>query len=101
MIRALAQVVQPLLVNAAIKFVSSYGLGSSPEPSQWGWALAGVFALVFLALSSATSLYFYSIARTGGYIRGALIEAMFRKALVLRAESVTEATGGDPMNLMR
>ncbi|KAJ7896018.1 P-loop containing nucleoside triphosphate hydrolase protein [Mycena olivaceomarginata] len=100
MIRALAQVVQPLLVNAAIKFVSSYGLGSSPEPSQWGWALAGVFALVFLALSSATSLYFYSIARTGGYIRGALIEAMFRKALVLRAESVTEATGGDPMNLM-
>ncbi|KAJ7179600.1 P-loop containing nucleoside triphosphate hydrolase protein [Mycena filopes] len=100
MIRALAQVVQPLLVNAAIKFVSSYALGSKPQPSQWGWALAGTFALVFLALSGATSLYFYSIAKTGGYIRGALIEAMFRKALVLRADSVTDATGGDPMNLM-
>ncbi|KAJ6543922.1 P-loop containing nucleoside triphosphate hydrolase protein [Mycena capillaripes] len=100
MIRALAQVVQPLLVNAAIKFVSSYGLGSTPQPSQWGWALAGMFALVFLALSGATSLYFYSIAKTGGYIRGALIEAMFRKALVLRADSVVDATGGDPMNLM-
>ncbi|KAF7330867.1 P-loop containing nucleoside triphosphate hydrolase protein [Mycena venus] len=100
MTRALAQVVQPLLVNAAIKFVSSYALGSRPEPSQWGWALAGVFALIFLALSGATSLYFYSVAKTGGYIRGALIEAMFRKALVLRADSVTEATGGDPMNLM-
>ncbi|KAF8211651.1 P-loop containing nucleoside triphosphate hydrolase protein [Mycena galopus ATCC 62051] len=100
MIRALAQVVQPLLVNAAIKFVSSYTLGSRPEPSQWGWALAGVFALVFLALSGSTSLYFYSIARTGGYIRGALIEAMFRKSLVLRADVVTDATGGDPMNLM-
>ncbi|KAJ7047849.1 P-loop containing nucleoside triphosphate hydrolase protein [Mycena alexandri] len=100
MIRALAQVVQPLLVNAAIKFVSSYALGSTPQPSQWGWALAGTFALVFLALSGATSLYFYSIAKTGGYIRGALIEAMFRKALVLRADSVTDATGGDPLNLM-
>ncbi|KAJ7762735.1 P-loop containing nucleoside triphosphate hydrolase protein [Mycena maculata] len=100
MIRALAQVVQPLLVNAAINFVSSYALGSVPEPSQWGWALAGMFALVFLALSGATSLYFYSIAKTGGYIRGALIEAMFRKALVLRADVVTDATGGDPMNLM-
>ncbi|KAJ7727914.1 P-loop containing nucleoside triphosphate hydrolase protein [Mycena metata] len=99
-IRALAQVVQPLLVNAAIKFVSSYALGSTPEPSQWGWALAGTFTLVFLALSGATSLYFYSIAKTGGYIRGALIEAMFRKALVLRADSVTDATGGDPLNLM-
>jgi hypothetical protein len=60
-----------------------------------------MFALMFLALSGATSLYFYSIAQTGGYIRGALIEAMFRKALVLRADSVADATGGDPMNLMR
>ncbi|KAJ7667519.1 P-loop containing nucleoside triphosphate hydrolase protein [Mycena polygramma] len=87
-IRALAQVVQPLLVNAAIKFVSSYGPGSEPQPSQRGWALAGMFALVFLALSGATSLYFYSIAKTG------------RKALVIRADSVVDATGGDPMNLM-
>lgn len=101
MIRALGQIVQPLLVNATIKFVSSYELGSTPQPSQWGWALAGMFALVFLALSGATSLYFYSIAKIGGYIRGALIEAIFRKALVLRADSVVDATGGDPMNLMR
>ncbi|KAJ6612168.1 P-loop containing nucleoside triphosphate hydrolase protein [Mycena sp. CBHHK59/15] len=99
-IRALSQVVQPLLVNAAIKFVSSYTLNARPEPGQWGWALAGMFALVFLGLSGATSLYFYSIARTGAYIRGALIEAMFRKALVLRLDKVTDATGGDPMNLM-
>ncbi|KAJ7499429.1 P-loop containing nucleoside triphosphate hydrolase protein [Mycena latifolia] len=100
MIRALAQVVQPLLLNAAIKFVSSYVRGSMPQPDQWGWALAGMFALVFLALSGATSLYFYSLAKTGGYIRGALVESMFRKALVLRAGSLTDATGGDPMNLM-
>ncbi|KAJ6567387.1 P-loop containing nucleoside triphosphate hydrolase protein [Mycena vulgaris] len=100
LIRALAQVGQPLLVNAAIKFVSSYARGSRPQPSQWGWALAGMFTLGFLVLSGATSLYFYSLAKTGGYIRGALIEAMFRKALVLRADSLTDATGGDPMNLM-
>ncbi|KAJ6516408.1 P-loop containing nucleoside triphosphate hydrolase protein [Mycena sanguinolenta] len=100
MIRALVQVLQPLLVNAAIKFVSSYALGSRPEPSEWGWALAGVFALMFLVLSGATSLYYYSIAKTGAYIRGALVEAMFRKALVLRGDSVTDATGEDPMNLM-
>ncbi|KAF8146938.1 P-loop containing nucleoside triphosphate hydrolase protein [Mycena galopus ATCC 62051] len=98
MIRALAQVVQPLLVNAAINFVSSFTLGSKPELSQ-GWALAGGFAIVFLTLSGATSLYFYSIAKAGGNIRGALIEAMFRKALVLRA-SHAAATGGNPINLM-
>ncbi|KAJ7283270.1 P-loop containing nucleoside triphosphate hydrolase protein [Mycena rebaudengoi] len=99
-VRALAQVVQPLLVNAAIKFISSYAAPSRPQPGQWGWALSGMFTLVFLSLAGATSIYFYTIARTGAYIRGSLIEAMFRKALVLRAESVTDATGGDPMNLM-
>ncbi|KAF7354865.1 p-loop containing nucleoside triphosphate hydrolase protein [Mycena sanguinolenta] len=100
MIRALVQVLQPLLVNAAIKFISSYARGSRPEPSEWGWALAGVFALVFLTLSGATGLYYYSIAKAGGYIRGVLVEALFRKALVLRADSATDATGEDPMNLM-
>ncbi|KAJ7666509.1 P-loop containing nucleoside triphosphate hydrolase protein [Mycena rosella] len=93
--------VPPALLRALAQvFVSSYSLGSRPQPSQWGWALAGVFTLVFLVLSGATSLYLYSLAKTGAYIRGALIESIFRKALVLRAGSVTDATGGDPLNLM-
>lgn len=87
-------------MNAAIKFISSYST-SSPQPSQWGWALAGMFALVFLSITGATSLYFYYIARTGTYIRGALIEAMFRKTMLMRAETIASASGGDPMNLMR
>ncbi|KAI0752923.1 P-loop containing nucleoside triphosphate hydrolase protein [Daedaleopsis nitida] len=100
-LRALAQAVQPLMVEAIIKFLQSYsGDNTAPEPAQRGWALAGAFAIVFLGLAGATGQYFYYVYRTGAYIRAALVEAIYRKTLLLSADSLADAAGGDASNLM-
>ena len=102
-VRALAQVVQPVLVNAILQFLESYSdTSETKEPAQYGWALVGAFAIVFLGLAGATGQYFYYVYLTGAYIRGALIEAIYRKTLKLSAVSAQEASsGGDASNLMR
>ncbi|TBU48077.1 P-loop containing nucleoside triphosphate hydrolase protein [Dichomitus squalens] len=100
-IRSLAQAVEPLMVNAIINFLQSYTTsGETPDPAQWGWALAGAFAIVFLGLAGATGQYFYYVYRGGAYIRAALVEAIYRKTLVLSADSLADAAGGDASNLM-
>ncbi|KAJ3769093.1 P-loop containing nucleoside triphosphate hydrolase protein [Lentinula raphanica] len=96
---ALAQVVQPAMVNAAIQFIDSYS-SSSPEPVEWGWSLAGMFALVFLILTCASTLYWYCIARTCAYIRGTMSEAVYRKTLALDVTCLSSVPGGNPMNLI-
>ncbi|SJL11399.1 uncharacterized protein ARMOST_14802 [Armillaria ostoyae] len=98
-IRSLAQPVQPVLVNAVLHFMESYST-PNPEPGQWGWALVGSFAIVFLGLAAGTSQYFYYIYRSGAYIRGAMIEAIYRKSLNLSSDTVGDATGGNALNLV-
>ena len=101
-LRALSQAVQPLMVEAIIKFLQSYSNNDEVrEPAQWGWALSGAFAIVFLGLAGATGQYFYYVYRTGAYIRAALVEAIYRKTLLLSADSLADAAGGDASNLMR
>ncbi|KAI0667969.1 P-loop containing nucleoside triphosphate hydrolase protein [Trametes maxima] len=100
-IRSLAQAVQPLMVDAIIKFLQSYAnADETREPAQWGWALAGAFAIVFLGLAGATGQYFYYVYRAGACIRAALVEAIYRKTLLLSADSLADAAGGDASNLM-
>ncbi|KAJ4482345.1 P-loop containing nucleoside triphosphate hydrolase protein [Lentinula aciculospora] len=96
---ALTQVVQPAMVNAAIQFINSYS-SSSPEPVEWGWALAGMFAFIFLTLTCASTLYWYYIARTSAYIRGTMSEAVYRKTLALDVTCLASVPGGNPMNLI-
>lgn len=101
-LRSLAQAVQPLMVNAIIKFLQSYSDSNTVrEPAQWGWALAGAFAIVFIGLAGATGQYFYYVYRAGAYVRAALVEAIYRKTLLLSADSLADAAGGDASNLMR
>ncbi|KAH9846462.1 P-loop containing nucleoside triphosphate hydrolase protein [Lenzites betulinus] len=100
-VRSLAQAVQPLMVNAIINFLQSHSKNDrEAEPAQWGWALAGAFAIVFLSLAGATGQYFYYVYRGGAYIRAALVEAIYRKTLRLSADSLADAAGGDASNLM-
>ena len=94
------------MVESIIKFLQSYSRGQEvetedPEPAQWGWALAGAFAIVFLGLAGATGQYFYYVYKGGAYIRAALVEAIYRKTLLLSADSLADAAGGDASNLMR
>ncbi|THU98303.1 P-loop containing nucleoside triphosphate hydrolase protein [Dendrothele bispora CBS 962.96] len=97
---SLTQAVQPAMVNAAIRFIESYSSGLEPEPAEWGWALAGMFGFIFLTLTGASTLYWYSIARTSAYIRGSMSEAIYRKTLVLDVTCLTNVPGGNPMNLI-
>ncbi|KAK0192474.1 hypothetical protein F5146DRAFT_999661 [Armillaria mellea] len=85
-IRSLAQAVQPVLVNAVLHFMESYST-PNPEPGRWGWALVGSFAIVFLGFAAGTSQYFYYIYRSGAYIRGTMIEAIYRKSLNLASDT--------------
>ena len=92
------------MVNAIIQFLESYSsatFSGGPEPAQWGWALAGAFAIVFLGLAGATSQYFYYVYKSGAYVRAALVEAIYRKTLLLSADALADAAGGDASNLMR
>ncbi|KAJ3809549.1 P-loop containing nucleoside triphosphate hydrolase protein [Lentinula aff. lateritia] len=96
---SLTQVVQPAMVNAAIQFIDSYS-SNSPEPVEWGWSLAGMFAFIFLTLTCASTLYWYCIARTSAYIRGTMSEAVYRKTLALNVTCLASVPGGNPMNLI-
>ncbi|KAJ3893006.1 P-loop containing nucleoside triphosphate hydrolase protein [Lentinula edodes] len=96
---SLTQVVQPAMVNAAIQFIDSYS-SNSPEPVEWGWSLAGMFAFIFLTLTCASTLYWYCIARTSAYIRATMSEAVYRKTLALNVTCLASVPGGNPMNLI-
>lgn len=98
-IKALAQTVTPLMVNSTINFINSYSKGFTNQPVEWGWALTGGFLIVFLGMAGANTLYFYYVAKSAAKIRGALIEAIFRKTLSL---NIGHSSGGeDALNLMR
>ena len=90
-LRALAQAVQPVMVNAIILFLQSYSSSDAREPAQWGWALAGAFAIVFLGLAGATGQYFYYVYKGGAFVRAALVEAIYRKTLVLSVDALADA----------
>ncbi|KAJ6498330.1 P-loop containing nucleoside triphosphate hydrolase protein [Mycena vulgaris] len=98
-VRTLTKAAQPFLVNAMISFIGSYAT-DEPQPGQWGWALAGMFALVFLTMAGATGLYYYYIALSSTFIRGALIEAIFRKTLLLDTSGTANSRGGQVVSLM-
>lgn len=101
-IRALAQGIQPVLAYAAIRFVESYSASDPPpQPAQYGWALAGAFALVLSTLAAATCVYFDYTYQTAAVIRGALCEAIYRKSLTLSAADTASDNCGNPLSLMR
>ncbi|KAE9392058.1 hypothetical protein BT96DRAFT_959412 [Gymnopus androsaceus JB14] len=102
LVRALMQGVQPLLVLAALKFIQSYSDTSpetTPQPAEYGYALAGAFALVYFGLAASTGLYYTATFRTGTQLRAALAQAIYRKTVRLSAAS--SATGQvNPVNLI-
>lgn len=110
-IRSLTQVVQPVLVNATLIFMNSYSdpaPGQSSEPDQWGWSLVGAFAIVFIGLAASTSQYFYYVYRSGAFIRGAMVEAIYRKTLKMAGDRIDDTAEGEEgdepanaLNLMR
>ncbi|KAE9399237.1 P-loop containing nucleoside triphosphate hydrolase protein [Gymnopus androsaceus JB14] len=102
LVHAFMQGFQPLLVLAALKFIQSYSDTSPetiPQPAEYGYALAGAFALVYFGLAASTGLYYTAIYRTASQLRAALAQAIYRKTVRLSAAS--SASGQvNPVNLI-
>ncbi|KAE9386607.1 P-loop containing nucleoside triphosphate hydrolase protein [Gymnopus androsaceus JB14] len=101
LVRALAQGLQPLLVLASLKFIQSYSdttPGTIPQPVEYGYALAGGFALVYFGFAASTALYYTAVYRTGTQLRAALAQAIYRKTVRLSASS--SQASHHPVNLM-
>ena len=94
----------PFLVSRTLAFAQSYddspGSTQTPKPVAYGWGLAGAYGLLYLSLSFATGQYWWSTSQLMSKIRGALIEAIYRKGLVLHLNSARKSGGGKAANLM-
>lgn len=102
LIRALAQVIQPLMVSATLSFIQSYSdEEAQPLPAYYGWSLAAAFLLVYLTFTASTSQYFYYVYRGAAVLRSAFVEMIYVKLLKMDVNAAKELGGANATNLMR
>ncbi|TKY88084.1 hypothetical protein EX895_003180 [Sporisorium graminicola] len=97
---------QPFLVSTTLGFVQSYSddakkdVRSTAQPVAYGWGLVGAYGLVYLGVTLATGQYWYSISQLMTKVRGAYVEAIYRKGLDLHLRVARTSGGGKAANLM-
>ncbi|ORX34001.1 P-loop containing nucleoside triphosphate hydrolase protein [Kockovaella imperatae] len=98
-ISSLVSLARPLLLNKTVLFVESY---STPEPQAVGdgWALVGAAALIYLVYSISLALAHIATQRCATALRGALMEALYRKSLVIKVDAAREMGAAKASNLM-
>ncbi|KAJ7136954.1 P-loop containing nucleoside triphosphate hydrolase protein [Mycena epipterygia] len=96
---SLAQMAQPVAINDAINFLSSYST-DTPRPVQEGWALAVAFFLIYAISGIADGWYMLESNRCSTVLRGFLIEAIYRKALDCHVEVAKDMGSGKSGNMM-
>ncbi|GAC76721.1 multidrug resistance-associated protein [Moesziomyces antarcticus T-34] len=100
------ELAQPLLVSTTLAFVQSCsdvsegGQASAAQPPVYGWGLVGAYAFVYLGQALATGQYWYSSSQLMTRLRGAYIEAIYRKGLNLHLRTARTSGGGKAANLM-
>lgn len=99
------ELAQPFLVSTTLAFVQSYsGAAKSgsvtPQPVVYGWGLVGAYAFVYLGQAFATGQYWHSASQLMCKVRGAYVEAIFRKGLNLHLRTARTSGGGKAANLM-
>ncbi|EPQ30723.1 uncharacterized protein PFL1_01624 [Pseudozyma flocculosa PF-1] len=92
----------PFLVSATLAFVQSFDHDSAspPQPTAYGWGLGGAFALAYLVLALSTGQYWWSVSQLMIKLRGTMVEAIYRKGLVLHLDAARRVGGGKAANLM-
>lgn len=105
LIACVSSLARPLLISRTILFVQSYTNSSSssittPQPLSEGWGLVGAAALTYLTYSLSYLLEHLAIQRSALALRGALMEALFRKSLKIRVETAIEMGAAKASNLM-
>ncbi|KAJ1028577.1 hypothetical protein NDA16_001743 [Ustilago loliicola] len=99
------ELAQPLLVSTTLAFVQSYsGIHkddpASAQPVVYGWGLVGAYAFIYLGQTFATGQYWYASSQAMTKIRGAYVEAVYRKGLNLHLRTARTSGGGKAANLM-
>jgi hypothetical protein len=101
LIACVSSLARPLLISRTILFVQSYTNGSAnPQPLAEGWGLVGAAALTYITYSLSYLLEHLAIQRSALALRGALMEALFRKSLKIRVETAVEMGAAKASNLM-
>ncbi|SPO21955.1 related to ABC transporter [Ustilago trichophora] len=99
------ELAQPFLVSTTLHFVQTYsgskkGEPVTPQPVVYGWGLVGAYAFVYLGQTLATGQYWYTSSQLMTKVRGALVEAIYRKGLNLHLRTARTSGGGKAANLM-
>ncbi|KAH8891756.1 ABC transporter [Thozetella sp. PMI_491] len=74
---------QPYLINSMITYVTFH----KSLPENYGYGLIGAYALCYIGIALSARFWMQIAFRTMAKIRGALVTAIYRKMLAIRAES--------------
>lgn len=99
LIASVITLARPLIIGHTVTFVTSYS-SANPQPLSHGWGLVGATALTYLVYSVATAIAHIATQRSSLALRGALMEALYRKSMVIRAETAREMGAAKASNLM-
>lgn len=98
LIYSVVSMARPLILLETVNFVQSFST-TEPDDIASGWGLVGATTLVYGIYAISYTLAHVAIKRASLAIRGALMEALYHKALVVRTETAREL-GAKSGNLM-
>ncbi|KAK0522299.1 hypothetical protein OC834_006336 [Tilletia horrida] len=99
---------QPYLISDVIRFVETWtaareqpgGGGPAPLPVEWGWSLAGAFALCYTVNAVASGLYYFITAQNGVTLRGIIVGQLYAKSLRVHLAEAGNLGSAGAVNLM-
>ncbi|CEH19260.1 abc multidrug [Ceraceosorus bombacis] len=97
----LATFAQPFLLSDLLDFTRSYqGIGEQPEPVYIGIGLVCAFALVYAIIALSFAHTQVASVQVCVKVRGAMLDAIFRKGLVLHLAASRETGSSAAYNLL-
>lgn len=88
-----------IVVLDTINFISSYQT-QTPKPLDDGWGLVGGTFLIYAIYAISLALGHVAAQRSALALRGALMEAIYRKSLLITVETAVVMGAGAASNLM-
>lgn len=99
LIASVTALARPLMIGQTVTFVESYS-SSTPQNLADGWGLVGATVLTYTIFTISNTLAQIATQRSALALRGALMEALYRKSLVIRSETAREMGAAKASNLM-
>ena len=99
LISSVVTMARPLIIGETVTFVESYATGT-PQPLSDGWGLVGATALTYIVYAVSNALAHVAMQRSALALRGSLMEALYRKSLLIKVETAREMGAAKASNLM-